>query len=642
MSEQSNPAFQSGIDRRAYSRSHSPEEPISLEEIQATAPDVLGDPARLNALRRLHVLDTDPTTEFNLITDVARRAFGVKYARIHFLDDVREWVQSSSGESACFGIPVEQSVCQYTIRQDRTLVIKDLSDHEQFRNHLSSLDGELIRFYAGAPLTTSDGHNVGVLCLKDPDPMPHFRQTDVVLLERLAELTARSMEKHTAEAGVRDELIRAVEVDAITGVLSRRGLLTRLQRLIERGSEQDTVAVIELRPTRLERIEQGYGTPVLNQLLRDISERLGAASHSNELLGRPDELSFMLVIPFTGTDPAIVDHGLEARAGEVMEALSAPFDIAGNEFHADLSAGLAYTPTHGRYGHELIGMAHEAAMRAVTARPGRLAWPDNHAVESQKRRISLEGRLRRAVTQNELTVAYQPILALNEQRPLAGAEALTRWPQPEDHQFIGPSVFITLAEELGLMDRIGLQVFEAAIHQLRRWDEIAGSGDMWISVNIAPVQLRDTSLPSQFADIARQAGIETSRVKLEITESALAEGFDVAGPVVDGLAQAGFPLALDDFGTGQSSLSRLINMPFSMLKVDRSFVRQIPHGPGAAVVSSLHNLAERLNMTTLAEGVENPEQERFLQEIGYRFVQGFHYGEAMTSVDLDGWMRHRE
>lgn len=617
---------------------------VTLDRAREGYPDVLADPGRLNALHRLDILDVDPEEAFKSITDVVRHAFGVRVARIHLLDDIRQWVQTNSGDTACFGIPVTESVCQYTIRQYGTLVVPDLLGDEEFQQKIAVIDGETMRFYAGAPLTTSDGHNVGVLCLLDTEPRPEgLDKAGRELLEKMAELTTQTMELRRSQEGAREDLLRAVDQEPVTGLVSRRGLLLRCQRLLEDvgGEDGKAVACIELRLGRIDRVEQAYGTSALNQLLRDIAERLGAQAQPQEVVGRPDDSGMLVLAPLEASTPKLADERIEARAGSLVQALAEPFDIDGDSFQPEVSVGIARGPADSHYAHELMSLAHEAAIRAGKRRSGRIAWTDHQAVAAERQKLSLEGRLRRAVAQREFTVFYQPVMALQGGSRVVGAEALLRWPQGSDELPMGPDVFIPLAEELGLMDRLGLQVFEDSCQQLARWQQASGNSDFWVSVNLAPVQLQDPTLASQFVAIAQQAGVAPSDVKLEITESAFEDGFDVAGQVIDDLAAAGFPLALDDFGTGHSSLCRLINMPFNLLKVDRSFVDQTPDGPGAAVVSSLGQLASCLHLESLGEGVETQAHETFLRELGYAFAQGYHYSKPLPAAEFDAWRAAR-
>ena len=266
--------------------------------------------------------------------------------------------------------------------------------------------------------------------------------------------------------------------------------------------------------------------------------------------------------------------------------------------------------------------------RTLSASCGQLKAPGTLGATN-----SLEHGLRRAVNAGELAVVYQPIVALDS-NAVVGAEALVRWPQPDGHAPIGPVEFIPVAEALGLMDRIATQVLEQACRQLRHWQQHPGNEAFWVSVNIAPAQLANPNLADEFIAITCAVGVSPACVTLEITESALEQGFEEVSHVIDTLVAAGFPLALDDFGKGHSSLGRLIELPFSVLKVDRSFVWQTPDGRGAGVVSSLSQLSRHLQLHSLGEGVETPAHEAFLRECGYAYAQGFYYGKPVAADDF--------
>jgi EAL domain-containing protein (putative c-di-GMP-specific phosphodiesterase class I)/GGDEF domain-containing protein len=386
---------------------------------------------------------------------------------------------------------------------------------------------------------------------------------------------------------------------------------------------------------RLDRVTHAYGAAAVNELRRDIGERLSAGLGPQELLAHPDDRTFSVVSPVAGGPGPGADGWLTVRARDLIASLRAePFAIGGDVFEPDIGVGVSRAPDDSGYAHELMVMADEAAARSSQQRSNRIAWPDHQAMAAKRQRLSLEAGLRRAVSEGLFSVYYQPIVDLRAGARVVGAEALARWPQPEGQAAIGPEVFIPLAEELDLMDSIGRYVFESSCQQLRRWQDQPGGGDFWVSVNLAPAQLQDPELASRFAEIAHAAGVSPSNIKLEITESAFEDGFEVAGRVIDELAAAGFPLALDDFGTGHSSLNRLINMPFTLLKVDRSFVWQSPDGAGAAVVSSLSQLAGSLKLASLGEGVETPAHDAYLRQCGYAYAQGYLYGRPVPAAEL--------
>jgi len=197
-------------------------------------------------------------------------------------------------------------------------------------------------------------------------------------------------------------------------------------------------------------------------------------------------------------------------------------------------------------------LAEELAEGATNTDADPVRWADHSIKRTQRREISLENRLQRAVAEKELVLFYQPIMDLASGQAV-GAEALLRWPQPEGYAPIGPESFIPLAEQLGLMDELGAQVFEDACLQLRRWHDLSGNPAFWVSVNVAPFQLRDPKLTERFLDITQAMNVSPTRMKLEITEGALEQDLDDVSHVIDALSAAGFPLALDDFGSGYSS-----------------------------------------------------------------------------------------
>lgn len=451
----------------------------------------------------------------------------------------------------------------------------------------------------------------------------------------------QSLEKLQAETRQMGALLKkaGADHDPITGVFNRRGMLLHLQRLIDEAENSNSVTgLVKLQFKRLDRVDQALGVEAINELLSDVGERLYNRLEPDEVLARSHEHTFAIVIPVAAEVTDKADHYLMERARALVEAVTEEaFNTEGNAFQVTVGAGFARAPTDGRDAQEIVAIADEAAQRASNADLNPVCWPDHTTIEVQRNRLTLEEDLQRAIAERKLAVFYQPIVDLGRNE-VVGAEALVRWPQPDGHSPVGPDRFIPLAEELGLMDRLGTQVLEDACGQLQRWQQQPGNAAFWVSVNVAPAQLRDPNLAERFIGIARAMGVSPACVKLEITESALEQGLDEVSHVLDELVAAGFPLALDDFGTGHSSLGRLIDMPFSVLKVDRSFVWQTPDGRGAGVVASLSQLSRHLHLHALGEGVENAAHESFLHHCQYRYAQGFYYAKPMAAADFESWL----
>lgn len=427
--------------------------------------------------------------------------------------------------------------------------------------------------------------------------------------------------------------------DPITGALNHRGMLLRVQRLIDAAAAENSVTgLVSLQFRRLDRVDQAFGVEAVNQHLNDIGKRLENRLEASESLARSHEHTFAIVIPVEGDAASDPDGHLMARARTLIAAVTEkPFEVADESLQVEVSAGIARAPTDSHHARELALLAEELAQGASNVDADPIRWADHSIKETQRQEITLEGNLQRAVTEKLLVLFYQPILDLDSDE-VVGAEALLRWPQPDGQPEIGPDRFIPLADELGLMGELGTQVFEDACLQLKRWQELPGNATFWVSVNVAPTQLHDPGLTDRFVAITQTMGVSPACIKLEITEGALEQDLHHVSHVIDELADAGFSLALDDFGTGYSSLGRLLDMPFKLIKVDKVFVWQSPDGRGAGVVGSLSHLSRHLHIDALGEGVETAAQETFLRDCEYRYAQGYYYAKPMPANEFETWM----
>lgn len=426
--------------------------------------------------------------------------------------------------------------------------------------------------------------------------------------------------------------------DPVTGALNHQRMLLRLQRLIdETATSQLVTGLVSLQFRRLDRIDQAFGVEAVNQLLSDIAKRLSHRLQSSESLARSHEYTFAVIVSPDADGASDPDHHLMTRARSFIAAVTEKdFEVAGETFRVEVSAGIARAPTDGRHARELALLAEELADGAANTDADPIRWADHSIKEAQRRKIALEGDLRTAVSEKALVLFYQPVIDL-ESGQMAGAEALLRWPLPDGQATIGPDQFIPLADELGLMDELGGQVFEEACLQLRRWQELPGNEAFWVSVNVAPTQLLNPDIADRFIAITQAIGVAPAFVKLEITENALEVDLFEVSHIINELVAAGFSLALDDFGTGYSSLGRLIDMPFKLIKVDKVFVWQTPDGRGAGVVASLSQLTHHLKIDALGEGVETAAQEAYLCTLNYRYAQGFYYAKPMSAADFTAW-----
>ena len=424
--------------------------------------------------------------------------------------------------------------------------------------------------------------------------------------------------------------------DPVTGAQTRQSMLRCLQRSINASVESGTTTgLVKLQLKRLERLNKVFSLGEINHLLSDIAERIAGVCNPNESLARSHEYTFAVtIVGITGAQGEINEH-LGSRARTLIDAITgAGFTIGDQTLEIEANAGIGQAPLHGQNASDLAVLVDEAA-QCVDGQRGnnRVCWADPGVIQRESRYLGLERDLRRAVSENRIEVHYQPIVDLGD-GGIIGAEALARWPQPAGQPAVGPDEFIPLAESLGLIERLGLRVFGQACRQLREWQSRSGNEVFFISVNVSPRQLLDRNLADRLVALTRATGVSPARLKLEITESALEQDSDIVRGVINDLVAAGFSLAVDDFGKGHSSLERVIALPFSLLKVDRSFIWQTPDGPGAGVVAGLVKLAEHLRLSALGEGVETAAHEAFLRDCGYLYAQGYYYGKPVAAEDF--------
>ncbi|MBS3804972.1 MAG: EAL domain-containing protein [Oleiphilaceae bacterium] len=601
--------------------------------------DYLKDPARLEALRRLNILDSDSEAVFDAIARCARDLFNVELATIHLLDDKRQKVKASSNGKRAGDTPIGETFCEYTVRsREQLLFVPDLAADPRFQKSEFVTGPAALRFYAGIPLITSDGHAVGTLCLLDSraNAIEPFDDHNLTLFGELAEIAIKTMELRRTHVEAQDHFLRAIEEDGLTGLMSRRGLLLHLQQIADQEPQRTPrFGMIEIRLRGLDRIFRAYGSGVGNRILQQAAERIQLAAQPGDFLARVGDHSLLIAQTFRSMgdqfEPSVAHEWGEARADKILRLLDAAFLVANGPFYLTANIGIAFSADGDISSYSVLekveGAIFEAEQKNTAA--SLVQWSKSGLGKQHREGLTIEHRLREAVADKALSVVFQPIVNLKDNNRIVGAEALVRWPQ-DNGPPIGPDFFIPLAEQLNLIDELGLWVFREACKTLKHWRDLSDR-DLWMAVNFAPKQLKDSGLAERLTAITSEAGVKPEQIKIEITESGLIERADQVTELLHTLIAAGFKLALDDFGTGHSSLTRLIHLPFSVLKVDRAFVSDSPDGAGAAVVSSLASLAESLGLETVGEGIETETQEHFLSAQGYDLGQGYLYSRPISA-----------
>ena len=416
--------------------------------------------------------------------------------------------------------------------------------------------------------------------------------------------------------------------DALTGLPNRLMFQERLGHGLKRAQRQKTgLAVIFLDLDRFKNVNDGLGHPVGDELLQQVGERLCGVLRADDTLARLGGDEFILLLEGAGEASEIA-----TVAEKLLEELGQPFLVDGHELFQSASIGISLYPDDGEDVETLIKNADAAMYRAKDeGRNSYQFWTTELTVNAFERHL-LETQLRRAIERDELELYYQPQVC-GHSLDIVGVEALVRWNHP-DLGVVGPDRFIPLAEESDLIQHIGQWVLKRACRQLAEWN-IAGIDTLTMAVNLSSRQVVDGNLAGEVAQMIGQYGIDPEYLELEITEGSLIRRADLAQRTLIDLKNLGVNLAIDDFGTGYSALGYLKRFSVDTLKIDRSFVRDIPYDEDdMALARAVVAMGRSLHLKIIAEGVETEAQRDFLRAEGCDQLQGYLFGRPMQAAEI--------
>jgi diguanylate cyclase (GGDEF)-like protein/PAS domain S-box-containing protein len=426
--------------------------------------------------------------------------------------------------------------------------------------------------------------------------------------------------------------------DKLTGLPNRAMLQDLLDRALARARRQDlAVAVLAVDIDDFKLVNDSLGREAGDELLRRVADRLGQATRETDVVSRngADEFTVMLADLDRGgeatRDDALAQMVAESVSIRIGELLQTPFSLAGQEVFVTASIGLSMFPGTARNSATLLHTAESALHRSKETSRGGFTTYSKADIDPRVNRLSLASRLRRAVERQNWVLHYQPIVGLDTGN-MREVEALIRWQDPNGG-FVPPGEFIPLAEEMGLIEAIGDWVLHELCRQLRAWRaeglEVRGG------FNLSPRELLRPDLAGRILGAMADEGVNTGDVLVEVTESSMMVDPDRTLPPLRELHAAGVRIAIDDFGTGYSSLSRLRSMPVDVLKIDQSFVRDIPGDPDSCrMVKAIVQIAHTLGVTPLAEGIETEAQWHFLLENDCQLGQGYHFSRPVPAAEI--------
>lgn len=432
--------------------------------------------------------------------------------------------------------------------------------------------------------------------------------------------------------------------DGLTGVSNRSRLDDVAKRIMasNRNSKR-RIAALMIDMDRFKDINDEFGHATGDKVLKEVAGRIRSAIRKEDLVAR-----------FGGDEFVVLQVGLYQPNGAgtladcLIRILSEPYQIDGAELTSGASIGIAILPPNAEDFDTLTACADAALYKAKADGRNSVRFFEPGMDAKIRERRQIEADIRRALATDSFQLAYQPIHSFHDGR-LLGFEALIRWPQ--GWPALPPSHFIPVAEESGLINRLGVWALETACKTAAKW-----SNPLRVAVNLSPVQFRDGDIVSIVEQALRVSGLNPARLELEVTESLWIHETDSVLTQLNRLRKMGISIALDDFGTGYSSLAYLWKFPFDTVKIDRSFVIDMETEPkAAAIVHTITSLGKVLDLTITAEGVETPEQARILKKAGCDQAQGFLFGPpisvasanslansasdvAFPEVNLEEWM----
>ncbi|MEA1085930.1 EAL domain-containing protein [Sphingomonas sp. CD22] len=577
--------------------------------------------ARLDALAQLRLLDTPPSESFDRITRMASQIFGLPVAAVSLTDRDRQWFKSRVGIDHC-SIPRDKAPCAVVAESTAPLVVEDLLADPYYADSVLARAGT--RFYAGAPLITSDGYGLGALCVLGTAP----RQVSPAELAGLVDLAAMVM--------AQIELQHAFgRIDPISGLPTRNQFRDDLMDLARDSAGEPRFAVVVdlARDDQISRITRVMGGTRVDELIREAARALARMLAPNRNVYHVGPAQFAFLSP-PGVEQAAYLDVLQSGFALIRRSSSARFVtsvaigvrpfVLGDVLPDDVLRGAASAAQDARRADGSIAL-YSAANDTAHQRQYRLLRDFGAALEAG----------------DQLRLVYQPRLDMASGR-CVGAEALLRWRHPRLGE-ISPAEFIPIIEQTAMARPTTQWVLDAAMDQLARWDRAAMT--QTLSVNISAANLTETDFVARVQLGLLQRGLRPDRLEIELTESAIMAQPEQALAMLRELAAAGICLAIDDFGTGHSSLAYLQRLPARVLKIDQAFIRNLTgaQGPDFVLVETMIGLAKKLGYHVVAEGIETEAAATVLARLGCDEAQGFWFARPMETADFATWLAdHRD
>ncbi|MEE9397024.1 MAG: EAL domain-containing protein [Methylococcales bacterium] len=475
------------------------------------------------------------------------------------------------------------------------------------------------------------GYDSGAVDYVQKPILPRILLSKVNVFLDLWRLKAGLEAEISARKAAELEVSYLAQHDALTKLPNRRLIHSELERVINRAKrKKEQFAVLFLDLDGFKKINDELGHEVGDAVLVEIAERFKKQIRTTDLVGRFGGDEFILILTDT-SDPMQLKNILE----RCIAISSQPFRWQNKTLHLSASIGVALYPDHGETFDVLISNADSAMYLAKDRGKNTFQFYSEKLNQKMKRNLLVENHLREALANGEFEVFFQPIINLNSHRTI-GAEALLRW-NNKILGFVAPDEFIPVAETAGLISEIGIWVLQQVV------EFMAIHPNLNLAVNASSLQFNNSLLKDEIERFISEGKINPTNLEIEITEGVLIDRYGKAKEQLNAIHDLGISLSVDDFGTGYSSLSYLKNCPVSTIKIDRSFVSDIPNNPeDITLVKTIIAMAHGLSLKVIAEGVETHEQGVFLEQHGCALAQGYYFAKPMPERAFEEYLLKNE
>ncbi|AGH45562.1 sensor domain-containing phosphodiesterase [Paraglaciecola psychrophila] len=604
----------------------------NMKKYNYVAPFHQREGERLKSLHATKLLDSDHSERFDVITVLAATVFKVPTALISLVDSDRQWFLS------CHGLEGDEThrdraFCSHAINEKELLVVEDTQSHPIFKNHPLVTGKPYIRFYAGAVIRGEDTLPLGTLSIIDQVPRKFYEQ------ERQSFLSMAKL--------VRQEIVQPAEIsthrmrsklrnkrDPLTNAFLGDTFFEKIRVAYSKSVNNCKYYVLCLEFSNIEYIENHYGYIVADEIILELSARLrrGISQIGKNVLGRTENtlLGGFIVI---NLDHNPVVKLISDVKNHLQKCLEGPVKTSVSEIEPNINLAIIQDDFGVSAPHQIYRMA-KVFVKDLPQKQGiNTAVVTENIRKDELKNIELTRELSENIEQNKLHLVYQPkIDAHNE--GLVGLEALIRW-NHLSHGFVSPPTIINIAYKSNLIFKLEKWIFKTVINQIKKWKD-KGFEVPRVSINVTGDTLQHKDFVNFVTELLNQTNLSGEYLDIEIVESSLFDNIDAVIDIMNQLRKLGVSFSLDDFGTGFSNLAYLKVLPISYLKIDKSFIDNIIKDKHAsAMCSGIISLSNRLDMQTVAEGVESEFQVIALRAMRCNFIQGYHYSKPLGVVELE-------